>query len=254
MSKSPLNHNPFGSMGKQIRIGKNKNSQANQFQGALGKIKSLAQNDGAQDPLGLLPDQSITSQAANIAGSNQGITGQAANIAGNMMSKKSNQGIASSAVSAVAQQAQQAQVAQGTGLNTLTQGPSASSTTEALNAGDYRPMGIGQAFLMKSPLKALDGSQTAYNYENPDQSHQTMSTGTEYISNALQGLGETITDAGIKKAKANKEKEELDKKLKNTHIGRPYSNKEEDKEKKYYPESINWNDLDKNEPKPRTKK
>ncbi len=152
MSKSPLNHNPFGSIGKQIRIGKNKNSQANQFQGALGKIKSLAQNDGAQDPLGLLPDQSITSQAANIAGSNQGITGQAANIA-SMMSKKSNQGIASSAVSAVAQQAQQAQVAQGTGLNTLTQGPSASSTTEALNAGDYRPMGVSQAFLMKSPLK-----------------------------------------------------------------------------------------------------
>jgi hypothetical protein len=224
MSKSPLNHNPFGSIGKQMRMSKKNNSQANQFQGALGKIKSLAQKDLPQDPLGLLSTPS------------------------------NNQGIANSAVSAVAQQAQQAQVAQGTGLNTLTQGPSASSTTEALNAGDYRPMGIGQAFLMKSPLKALDGSQTEYNYENPDQSHQTMSTGTEYISNALQGLGETITDAGIKKAKANKEKEELDKKLKNTHIGRPYSNKEEDKEKKYYPESINWNDLDKNEPKPRTKK
>ena len=101
-----------------------------------------------QSNLGLLPDQSITSQAANITGSNQSITGQAANIAGSMMRKKSNQGIANSAVSAVAQ---------GTGLNTLTQGPSASSTTEALNAGDYRPMGVSQAFLMKSPLKQNHG-------------------------------------------------------------------------------------------------
>jgi hypothetical protein len=148
MSKSPLNHNPFGSIGKQLRMSKKNNSQANQFQGALGKIKSLAQNDVAQDPLGLLPDQSITSQAANITGSNQSITGQATNIAGSMMRKKSNQGIANSAVSAVAQ---------GTGLNTLTQGPSASSTTEALNAGDYRPMGVSQAFLMKSPLKQNHG-------------------------------------------------------------------------------------------------
>jgi len=116
MSKSPLNHNPFGSIGKQMRMSKKNNSQANQFQGALGKIKSLAQNDVPQDPLGLLPDQSVTNNAISTV-------------------------------------AQQAQVAQGTGLNTLTQGPSASSTTEALNAGDYRPMGISQAFLMKSPLK-----------------------------------------------------------------------------------------------------
>tara|TARA_R110002020_G_scaffold216034_3_gene423378 strand:- start:42 stop:662 length:621 start_codon:yes stop_codon:yes gene_type:complete len=199
MSKSPLNHNPFGSIGKQMRAGKKNTSQANQFEGALGRIKSLTNTDMPQDPLGLLPDQSVT---------NQEQTNNAASLA-----------------------TQQAQVAQGTGLNTLTKGPSASSTTQALNAGDYRPMGVSQAFLMKSPLKALDGSQPKYNYENPDQRHNTMSTGAEYVAESLQNAGATIAAAGSKKAKANKEKAELDKKLKNNHIGRPYSNKEEDKEK-----------------------
>jgi len=143
MSKSPLNHNPFGSIGKKIRIGKNKNSQANQFQGALGKIKSLAQNNVVQDPLGLLPDQSINGQAANAA-------------------------------SAVAQQTQQAQVAQGTGLNTLTQGPTSAGNsimaapveTGTLADKDYNTLmgglNAGSAFAMKSPLK--QGS-----YENPEQ-------------------------------------------------------------------------------------
>tara|TARA_B100000902_G_scaffold376386_1_gene407397 strand:- start:392 stop:997 length:606 start_codon:yes stop_codon:yes gene_type:complete len=201
MSKSPLNHNPFGSIGKQMRMSKKNNSQANQFQGALGKIKSLAQNNVPQDPLGLLPDQSITSQAANVAGSNQSITGQAANIAGSMMRKKSNQGIASSAVSAVAQQAQQAQVAQGTGLNTLTQGPSASSTTEALSAGDYRPMGFGQAFLMKSPLK--QGS-----YENPEQVVDVDTSTADAVKSVGNATANVVSKIGNNNNNNNNEDEE----------------------------------------------
>jgi len=187
MSKSPLNHNPFGSIGKQMRMSKKNNSQVNQFQGALGKIKSLAQNNVPQDPLGLLPDQSITSQAANVAGS--------------MMRKKSNQGIANSAVSAVAQQAQQAQVAQGTGLNTLTQGPSASSTTEALSAGDYRPMGFGQAFLMKSPLK--QGS-----YENPEQVVDVDTSTADAVKSVGNATANVVSKIGNNNNNNNNEDEE----------------------------------------------
>ena len=62
--------------------------------GLVNAAMSMQQNN-----LGLFPDQNITSPTVD-------------------------PGIANNAVSAVAQQAQQAQVAQGTGLNTLTQGPS----------------------------------------------------------------------------------------------------------------------------------
>jgi len=184
MNKSPLNHNPLGSIGKQMRMSKKNNSQANQFPGALGRIKSLTRNDISQDPLGVLPDQS---------GSNQGQANNAASIA-----------------------AQQAQVAEASGLSALTQGPTGapgSIVAPPVESGtladtDYNNLmgGLnkGSAFAMKSPLK--QGS-----YEDPEQ---VVNVDTS-VADAVSKIGNTTADAVSKignNNNDNNEDEEEDKK------------------------------------------
>ncbi len=169
MSKSPLNHNPLGSIGKQMRMSKKNNSQANQFQGALGRIKSLTRNDISQDPLGVLPDQS---------GSNQGQDNNAASIA-----------------------AQQTQVAEASGLSALTQGPTGapgSIVAPPVESGtladtDYNTLmgGLnqGSAFAMKSPLK--QGS-----YEDPEQVVDVDTSAADAITSVGNATANAVSKIG----------------------------------------------------------
>ena len=133
MSKSPLNHNPFGSIGKQMRTSKNNTSLANQSPGALSTLKSLTRSETSTDPLGLLSNQSTNNQVTSISNS-----------------------VANNDAFIAAQQVQQPQVAKGTGLNTLTQGPTSVNTTDIMQedaSNIYAGTAFGnQAFTKKGSI------------------------------------------------------------------------------------------------------